>query len=81
MYVDDPKGDHEAMDKEKLRHPSLDLILPGGATGHSARATRPNCPAFIRKEGWYLCYQARIQGVGAGAGAHPWDGVSPFKIN
>ena len=25
--------------------------------------------------------QARIQGVGAGAGAHPWNGVSPFKIH
>ena len=24
--------------------------------------------------------QARIQGVGAGAGAHPWDGDSPLKI-
>ena len=60
MHVDDPKDDSEAMDKEELRHPSLDLILPGGATGHWARATRrwreANCPAFIRKEGWYLCY-------------------------
>ena len=25
-------------------------------------------------------WQARIQGVGAGAGAHPWDGDSPLKI-
>ena len=25
--------------------------------------------------------QARIQGVGAEAGAHPWDGASPFKMN
>ena len=25
--------------------------------------------------------QARIQGVGAGAGAHPWSGVSPFKMH
>ena len=25
--------------------------------------------------------QARIQGVGAGARAHPWDGVSPFKMH
>ena len=24
--------------------------------------------------------QARIQGVGARAGAHPWDGVTPLKI-
>ena len=60
MHVDDPKGDREAMDKEEFRHPSLDLILPGGATDHSLRATRrwreANCPAFIRKEGWYLCY-------------------------
>ena len=24
--------------------------------------------------------QARIQGMGAGAGAHPWDGDSPLKI-
>ena len=23
-------------------------------------------------------HQARIQGVGAGAGAHPWDGDSPY---
>ena len=46
------------MDKEEFRHLSLDLILPGGATDHSVRATRrwreANCPAFIRKEGWYL---------------------------
>ena len=28
----------------------------------------------------FLFRQTRIQGVGAGAGAHPWDGVSPFKI-
>ena len=61
MHVDDPKGDREAMDKEELRHPSLDLILPGGATGHSARAIRRwreanYCPAFIRKKGWYLYY-------------------------
>ena len=27
-----------------------------------------------------LC-EARIQGVGAGARAHPWGGVSPFKIH
>ena len=58
--IDNPKGEREAMDKEELRHPSLDLILLGGATGHSARATRrwreANCPAFIRKEGCYLCY-------------------------
>ena len=25
--------------------------------------------------------QARIQGVGAGAGAHPWSGVSSFKMH
>ena len=25
--------------------------------------------------------QARIQGVGAGARAHPWGGVSPFKMH
>ena len=25
--------------------------------------------------------QARIQGVGAGAGAHPWGGVSPLKMH
>ena len=53
MHVDDPIGDREAMDKEEFRHPSLDLILPGGATDHSVRATRrwreANCPAFIRR--------------------------------
>ena len=27
-----------------------------------------------------LARQARIQGMSAGAGAHPWDGISPFKI-
>ena len=26
-------------------------------------------------------FQAWIQGVGARAGAHPWDGVSPFKTH
>ena len=26
-------------------------------------------------------FQARIQGVGAGARAHPWGGVSPFKMH
>ena len=26
-------------------------------------------------------HQARIQGVGAGARAHPWGGVSPFKMH
>ena len=26
-------------------------------------------------------YQARIQGVGAGARAHPWGGVSPFEMH
>ena len=25
--------------------------------------------------------QARIQGMGARVGAHPWDGISPFKIH
>ena len=25
--------------------------------------------------------QARIQTVGAGAGAHPWDGETPFEIH
>ena len=29
----------------------------------------------------YIGFQARIQGVGAGARAHPWDGVSPFKMH
>ena len=29
---------------------------------------------------WTGAHQARIQGVGAGAGAHPWGGVSPFKM-
>ena len=46
MHVDDPKGDREAMDKEEFRHPSLDLILPGGAAGHSVRGTRD--PAVAR---------------------------------
>ena len=41
MHVDDPKGDREAMDKEELRHPSLDLILPGGATAPASRYARP----------------------------------------
>ena len=27
------------------------------------------------------CYQARIQGVGAGARAHPWGRVSPFRMH
>ena len=26
-------------------------------------------------------HQARIQGVGAGGRAHPWGGVSPFKMH
>ena len=28
-----------------------------------------------------LKHQARIQGVGAGARAHPWEWVSPFKMH
>ena len=27
------------------------------------------------------CVQARIQGVGAGARANPWGGVSPFEMH
>ena len=35
MHVDDPKGDREVMDKVELRHPSLDLILPGARRDNS----------------------------------------------
>ena len=31
--------------------------------------------------GYIVSYQARIQGVGAGASAHLWDGEAPFKIH
>ena len=41
---------------------------------------RPEKDAVICSAG-KCSLQARIQGVGAGAGAHPWDGVSPFKMH
>ena len=48
------------MDKEKVWYPSLGLIVQGGATSHTARATgqwrEVTCPAFICMKGWSLCY-------------------------
>ena len=36
---------------------------------------------MVKKTMLHHNMQARIQGVGAGARAHPWGGVSPFKMH
>ena len=61
---------------------SLTSQLGHHVSHFSAGASRLPLPSWgITSLTSHLGNQARIQGVGARAGAHPWDGDSPFEIH
>ena len=58
--------------------------IDNGALLHPVKVSTGNdllWPPARLKSSHTVHVQARIQGVGAGAGAHPWGGVPPFKMH